>query len=84
MGNARCDVHGIHQAEALANAAFCEAFPDLRGDVQESPAGRDLEPEFFAEGFHGCHPIRKSARFQCTQIQSGCLRARGNLKIRKP
>ena len=25
---------------------------DPRGDVQESPAGRDLKPEFFTVGFH--------------------------------
>ena len=46
------DVHGIDQAEPLADAAFREALLDLRGDVQKGAAFGDFEPEFLAVGFH--------------------------------
>lgn len=52
MGNARCDVHRIDEAEAFLDSALGQAFVNLRGDVQESPAGRDLKPELFTVGFH--------------------------------
>lgn len=45
-------MHRIDEAEALSNAALGQAFVNPRGDVQETPAGRDLKPELFTVGFH--------------------------------
>lgn len=47
------DVHGIDEAESLADAAFTQTLFHLRCDVCKTAAGREVEPEFFAVGFHG-------------------------------
>jgi hypothetical protein len=52
MGNARCDVHGIDEAEALLDAASLDELLDGVGDVEEAAAAGHLEPEVFGEGFH--------------------------------
>jgi len=52
MGNARCDVHRVDEAEPLPDSAFRQAGVDLRGDVQKPSTGGDLKPEFFTIGFH--------------------------------
>ena len=46
------DVHRVHEAQTLFDRALAQALLDLRGDVDEAAAGRHLEPEFFAVGFH--------------------------------
>lgn len=36
--NARCDVHGIHKAEPLMDAALPKTPIDLGSDIQKAPA----------------------------------------------
>jgi hypothetical protein len=50
-------MHGIYEAQALGYAAFAKALLDLGRDVDEGPAGRDVEPEFFTEGSHTMHRL---------------------------
>ncbi len=49
----RRDVHGVHQTQPFLDAALVQTFLDLRRDVYEFAPCLDVEPEFFAEGFHG-------------------------------
>jgi hypothetical protein len=46
------DVHGVDQNQAFAHAALPQAFLHLRGDIDQPAPGGDVEPEFFAVGFH--------------------------------
>ncbi|VTR70089.1 hypothetical protein DESC_780278 [Desulfosarcina cetonica] len=46
------DVHRVDQHQALFDAAFVDALLNVGCDVDERPAGGDLEPEFFAVAFH--------------------------------
>ena len=49
----RCrDVHGVHQAKPFLDAALLQTFLDLWRDVDVFTPGLDVEPKFFAEGFH--------------------------------
>ena len=43
---------GIDEAESLLYPARLEAFLNLRGNIDETPAGRQIKPEFFTAGFH--------------------------------
>jgi hypothetical protein len=45
-------VHRITKDQALADAALLQARLDLPGDIHDLPTLRELEPEFFAKGFH--------------------------------
>ena len=47
------DVHGVDQTKPFLNSTFMQRFLHLAGDVDKSAAGWDVEPEFFAIGFHG-------------------------------
>lgn len=49
MGNAWCDVHGVAEDEAFADAAFADEVFDSGGEVDESAAAGDFEPEVFGE-----------------------------------
>jgi hypothetical protein len=53
MGNAWCDMHRIDEAEAFFDAALADEVFDCVGDVDESAAAFDFEPEVFGERFHG-------------------------------
>jgi len=44
---------GIHKYEAFRNAAFINTLLDIGSDVDKGPPGGDIEPDFFAVGFHG-------------------------------
>ncbi len=46
------DVHGVHEHESLPHPALPHAVLDLARDIDEATARGDVEPEFFAEGFH--------------------------------
>ncbi len=46
------DMHGIHQDQALLDAAFHQALLNLRRDIDEPNAGGQVEPEFFTIAFH--------------------------------
>ncbi len=46
------DVHGIDENHALFDSAFAHGNFDVGRDVDESAPGGDVEPEFFAVGFH--------------------------------
>jgi len=48
----RRDVHGVHQGESFLNAALEKALLHLRGNIDESAARRNVEPEFFSVAFH--------------------------------
>jgi len=50
--DARGDVHGVDQAQPLADFALSEAVVDFLGDVQIPSAGPDLKPKLFTVGFH--------------------------------
>ena len=43
------DVHGIDEAEALADAAFSDQLLDGMGDIDKAPAAGDFKPEMFGE-----------------------------------
>jgi hypothetical protein len=43
---------GIDEYEAIGNATRIDAFLDIGGDVDESPAGRHVEPQLLAVVFH--------------------------------
>ena len=45
------DVHRVAQGEPFLDAALPEAILHLRGDVDECPSRRDIEPQFFAIAF---------------------------------
>jgi len=49
----RGDVHGVDEAQPFLHAAFADEFFDGGGDVHETPAAGNFEPEMFGEGFHG-------------------------------
>jgi hypothetical protein len=51
--NAGGDVHGVDEDEAFFDAGLGDGGLDVCGDVDEAAAGGDVEPEFFAVGFHG-------------------------------
>ena len=52
----RCrDVHGVDQHQALADAALVHGRGDLRRDVLERNAGRQVERQVFGVGFHADH-----------------------------
>jgi hypothetical protein len=60
----RCgDVHGVDQDQAFLDPAFPQAFLHGGGDVNEAPAGGDIEPELFTVGFHGPAFPPTSCRF---------------------
>ena len=61
------DVHGVDQAQALAHAALAHGGLDLTGDVDETAAGRDLEPELLAVAFHGA---KSTARLRARASRS--------------
>jgi hypothetical protein len=53
---------GIYQRETLFDSTFTQSFLHLRRDIDESAAGGEVEPEFFAKRFHGWHCIPKVER----------------------
>ena len=55
-------MHGINQNETIFNAAFANGDFHFRGYVDKSAPGGDVEPEFFAIGFHAV---------TCTSIELG-------------
>jgi hypothetical protein len=59
--NARCDVHRVHEGQTFADSAFFEGGVDLRGNVEESHTGRDIDFDHLAKGLH-CHTSKISAR----------------------
>jgi len=48
----RRDVHGIYESESFLDAALAKALSYLRSDIDETAAGRNVEPEFFSVAFH--------------------------------
>ena len=46
-------MHGVHQAQALANAAFMKRLLHFGSDVDEAASVRNIEPELSTMGFHG-------------------------------
>lgn len=68
------DVHRVDQHQPLGHAAFFQAPLDVRRNIDEGPAGGDLEPKFPAVGFHALEDIRvrrRGARSQNFFIQDG-------------
>jgi hypothetical protein len=51
--DARGDVHGVDEAQPIANATFAHGAGDIRRDIEQLAALGDIEPEFFAVRFHG-------------------------------
>lgn len=49
---ARCDMHRVHEAQALLDAAFAHQVLDGAGDIHESAAVGHFKPEVFGQGFH--------------------------------
>ena len=47
------DVHGVHQAQPLADAALLDGRLHVPRDVHQPAARRQVEKQFFAIGFHG-------------------------------
>ena len=47
------DVHGIHETEPFADAAFLKATVDFRGDIEEAAPGWNLKPKLVTVRFHG-------------------------------
>jgi hypothetical protein len=45
-------VVAVDQDEALLDPAFFQTVPHLRGDVHEPAPAGEVEPQFFAIGFH--------------------------------
>jgi hypothetical protein len=45
-------MHGVHENESFLDPTLVKASFHLRGDVYKSASGGDVEPEFFAVGFH--------------------------------
>jgi len=45
-------VHSVYQYKSLPDAAFPQTFFNLRCNVDERPASRNIEPEFFSVAFH--------------------------------
>ena len=45
-------MRGIDEHKAILDSAVANAFLDIRGDVDEGPSGRHVEPEFLAVAFH--------------------------------
>jgi hypothetical protein len=52
------DVHGVDQTEALGHAALQDRPLDVRRNVDEAHAGRDLESQIAGERFHGASLAR--------------------------
>ena len=48
----RRDVHGVQEAEPLANAAFPQTGLHIGSDVAEGPACREFEPQFLSIRIH--------------------------------
>ena len=46
-------MHGIHQSDSLANAAFADAAFDLICDPDQFTPLRGLKPKFLSIRFHG-------------------------------
>ena len=62
----RRDVHGVYESEAFLDTALEKALSYLRGNIDESAARRDVEPEFFSVAFHMTDYLRapKNAKDQ--------------------
>jgi hypothetical protein len=45
-------MHGIHQTDALFDPASSDQFLNRIGDVDKSPAIRNLKPEMLSQRFH--------------------------------
>ena len=48
-------MHRVAEDKAVLDPALAQTRLHVGGDVDESAAGRDVEPEFFAVAFHGGH-----------------------------
>jgi hypothetical protein len=58
--NAGADVHGIDETEAFLHPAAADEISNGIGNVDESTAGRNLEPKVFGQRFHGViEPLRE-------------------------
>jgi hypothetical protein len=48
----RRDVHGVYESDSFLYAARKKALLYLTGNIDESAAGGNVEPEFFSVAFH--------------------------------
>jgi hypothetical protein len=48
----RGNVHGIAEYQPFFDAAFPQTVFDPGGDIDKSPSGGHIKPEFFSIGFH--------------------------------
>jgi hypothetical protein len=49
-------MHRVDQTESLPDCTLCQALDDMIGNVDESPAFEDIEPQLFSIGFHLLFP----------------------------
>jgi hypothetical protein len=45
-------VHGINESQSFFHPPLLQALLYLRRNIEESPAGGNIEPQFFAVAFH--------------------------------
>ena len=55
-------MHSVDEAQAFPDAGFGEALLDVAGDIDEVPAMRGIEPDFFTIRFH-----KRNSRFLLLQ-----------------